>query len=67
MSEMFKEFKQIGKVPVPEKPVFEPIDYDTLSPKYLKEALEVVNLIKEKEMVKSKVEHVIITVNNGNV
>ena len=51
---MFKEYKQLDKGPMPGKPVFGPISYNSLSRKEVNEALEAVNLIKEKRNGKIK-------------
>lgn len=51
---MFKEYKQLNDGPMPGKPVFGPISYDELSQQEIKEALEAVNLIKEKRDGKIK-------------
>ena len=64
---MIKEFKQMNKGTVKVKPVLGPIDYDTLSPKEPKEALGLVNLIKEKEISKSKAECVPIVVSTRDI
>ena len=45
---MFKEYEQLDKGPMPGKPVFEPINYNDLTQEERKQALEAVNLIKEK-------------------
>ena len=52
--EMFKEYKQLDKGPIPGKPVFGSISYDSLSKQEIKEALEAVNLIKEQRDGKIK-------------
>ena len=43
-----KEFKQLDKGPMAGKKVICPIEYDTLTTKDKREALEAINLIKEK-------------------
>lgn len=51
---MFKEYKQLNEGAVPGKPVLGPIDPDTLTPADRQQALEAVNLIKEKRDGKIK-------------
>ena len=51
---MFKEYKQLDKGPMPGKPVFGPISYESLTNQEIREALEAVNLIKEKRDGKIK-------------
>ena len=45
---MSKEYEQLDKGTMPSKPVFEPINYNDLTQEERKQALEAVNLIKEK-------------------
>ena len=45
---MFKELKQLDEGPMPDKPVVQPVDVDTLSQKVKEQAMEAVNLIKIK-------------------
>lgn len=51
---LLKEYNQMDKAPMPGKPVFGAVDYHTLSVQEKKEALEAVNLIKEKRDGKIK-------------
>jgi len=51
---LLKEYNQMDKGPMPGKPVFGAVDYHTLSEQEKKEALEAVNLIKEKRDGKIK-------------
>ena len=51
---LLKEYNQMDKGPMPGKPVFGAVDYHTLSVQEKKEALEAVNLIKEKRDGKIK-------------
>ena len=51
---LLKEYNQMDKCPMPRKPVFGAVDYHTLSVQEKKEALEAVNLIKEKRDGKIK-------------
>ena len=46
--QLFKEFKQLDEGPMEGKKVVEAIEYDTLTKQEKIEALEAVNLIKEK-------------------
>ena len=45
---LVKEFKQLDTGPMEGKKVVEPVTYNSLTPKEKKEALEAINLIKEK-------------------
>ena len=51
---MYKEFKQLNKGAMPGKPIVSPVDYHTLSDEDKRQALETVNLIKEKRSGKIK-------------
>ena len=54
VASMFKEHEQLDKGPMPGKSVFRPISYESLTRKEINEALEAVNLIKEKRDGKNK-------------
>ena len=51
---IFREFKKINDGVMPEKPVIAAVNLDDISQEAKHRALEAVNLIKEKGMVRSK-------------
>ena len=51
---IFKELKQLNDGAIPSKPIIEPISFSNLMQKDKDEALEAVNLIKEKRSGKLK-------------
>ena len=61
---MVKELKQLNNGAMKGKPVVVPIDPSKLTKFEKRAALDVVNLIKKKEMVISRVEHALTVQNN---
>lgn len=51
MAVLFQEFKQLNDGAIEGKPVIAPVDPKTLSIKEMRNALNVVTVIKEKKMV----------------